>query len=84
MKYLINAVDTYRVETIDEVEALHEELLNDKHFELVAFAYQTKYNKKTEEEYQVVKAKKVFTDEKDPDRQLDVLYQSPNVKADEF
>ena len=32
-KYLINDVTTYRVGTVEEVEALHEELLNDNTFE---------------------------------------------------
>ena len=69
-KFLINDVTTYRVATVADVETLHEELLADTHFDLVAFSYTTKYNKKTDEEYQVVKAKKVFNEEKDPDRHI--------------
>ena len=75
VKYLINDVTTYRVETVEEVEQLHEDLLSDPYFDLVAFSYTTKYNKKTEEEYQVVKAKKVFNLEKEPDRRIDVKYE---------
>lgn len=74
-KYLLKAVDTYRVPTVTDVENLHEELLADNAFDLVAFSYKTKYNKKTEEEYQVVTATKVFTDEKEPDRQVAVTYE---------
>lgn len=74
-KYLLKAVDTYRVPTVTDVENLHEELLADNTFDLVAFSYKTKYNKKAEEEYQVVTATKVFTDEKEPDRQVIVTYE---------
>ena len=42
MKYLINSVDTYRVDTVAEVEQLHEVLKNDTTFELVSFSYKTK------------------------------------------
>jgi len=42
MKYLINSVDTYRVNTVGEVEQLHEILKNDTTFELVSFSYKTK------------------------------------------
>ena len=75
-KFLINDVTTYRVATVADVEALHEELLNDSHFILTAFSYTTKYNKKTDEEYQVVKAKKVFNEEKDPDRHIRIVYEA--------
>ena len=77
MKYLLKAVDTYRVATVSDVEALHEELLQDPSFDLTAFSYKTKYIKaKGEiiEEYQVVSATKVFTDEKSPEASYDVAY----------
>ena len=77
-RYLINDVTTYRVGTIAEVEALHEELLADRSFELTAFSYTTKYVKQKGEiveEYQVVKAKKVFNDEKEPSADTDVKYE---------
>ena len=63
MKYLLKAVDTYRVPTIADVEALHEQLLDDPTFDLTAFSYKTKYVKQKGDivdEYQVVTAKKVF------------------------
>ena len=78
MTYLLKAVDTYRVATVSDVEALHEELLNDPTFDLIAFSYKTKYIKaKGEiiEEYQVVSATKVFTDEKSPERVVNVIYE---------
>lgn len=77
-KYLINDVTTYRVGTVEEVEALHEELLADNTFELTAFSYATKQIKvkgEVVEEYQVVKAKKVFNNEKEPDTDIDVKYE---------
>lgn len=78
MRYLLKAVDTYRVATVADVETLHEELLNDPTFDLVAFSYKTKYIKakgEIVEEYQVVSATKVFTEEKDPDRTVTVSYE---------
>ena len=78
MRYLINAVDTYRVDTVSEVERLHEELKNDTTFELVSFSYKTKQIKskgEVIEEYQVVQAKKMFTDEKYPTEEVTVNYE---------
>lgn len=77
MKYLINSVDTYRVATVADVEALHDELLNDKHFTLAAFSYKTKYIKQKGEiidEYQLVTAKKLFNEEKDPGTDISIDY----------
>lgn len=76
--YLLKAVDTYRVGTVAEVEALHEELLQDPMFDLTAFSYKTKYIKQKGEiveEYQVVSATKIFTEEKDPSRTVTVVYE---------
>ena len=77
VKYLINDVTTYRVETVKDVEKLHEELLADPSFELTAFSYTTKYVKVKGEivdEYQIIKAKKVFNNEKEPESMIDVKY----------
>lgn len=76
-KYLINDVTTYRVGTVEEVEALHEELANDPMFQLTNFSYTTKYIKEKGEiveEYQIVKAKKVFNEEKFPEAHYYVKY----------
>lgn len=76
--YLLKAVDTYRVSTVADVEALHEELLQDPTFDLTAFSYKTKYIKEkgqVVEEYQVVSATKIFTDEKEPERSVSVSYE---------
>ena len=77
MKYLINTVDTYRVATVADVEALHDELLNDSHFTLAAFSYKTKYTKQKGEvidEYQLVTGKKLFNEEKDPSTDIEIAY----------
>lgn len=76
--YLLKAVDTYRVPYVSDVEALHEELLKDPMFDLTAFSYKTKYIKQKGEiieEYQVVTATKVFTEEKEPERTVRVSYE---------
>ena len=78
MRYLLKAVDTYRVPTIADVEALHQELLDDSTFDLTAFSYKTKYIKvkgEIVEEYQVVSATKIFTEEKEPERVVSVTYE---------
>ena len=77
MRYLLKAVDTYRVPDEAAVEALHDELLNDSHFTLAAFSYKTKYIKQKGEvidEYQLVTAKKLFNEEKDPSTSVGISY----------
>lgn len=78
MRYLLKAVDTYRVPTVADVEILHEQLLDDPTFDLTAFSYKTKQIKakgEVIEEYQVVSATKVFTDEKSPEDVYTVSYE---------
>lgn len=77
MKYLINAVETYRVGTVEEAEQLHETLKSDPHFSLTAFGYKTKIKKEKGEiidEWQLVTVKKEFNDEKEPNRTVEVDY----------
>lgn len=76
-RYLLKAVDTYRVPDEAAVEALHDELLNDPCFDLVGFSYKVKQIKaKGEiiEEYMVVQATKQFANEKDPEDVFVVNY----------
>lgn len=78
MKYLINTVDTYVVETVAEVEQLHQELKDDTRFTLTSFSYKTKQIKVKGEEpidYQLVTVKKVFNEEKNPDTEIIVDYE---------
>ena len=66
MKYLLNVVETYRVDTVEEALAMRDEMASATEYELQSFQYTTKVNKKTEEEYQIVKAKKIINSEKEP------------------
>ena len=75
MKYLLNVVETYRVDTVDEALAMRDEMAAASEYELQSFKYSTKFNKKTEEEYQVVKAKKIFNSEKEPTCGVRVNYE---------
>lgn len=78
IEYLLTSTDTYRVETVEDVERLHEELKASPNFTLVAFSYKTKPIKEKKEiigEYQLVTAKKVFNDEKEPDTQYGIKYE---------
>ena len=77
MGFLINTTDVYRVDTVEEVEALHEELTKDSRFTLTSFSYKTKYIKQKGEiidEYQLVTAKKIFNDEKEPGAYIKIEY----------
>lgn len=77
VKYLLKSVNTYRVHTVAEVEQLHEELKHNPLFELTAFSYTTKDIKikgEVIDQYQVVKAQLVFTNEKEPETQFEVEY----------
>lgn len=78
MEYLLSATDVYRVETVEDVERLHDKLKADNNFELIAFSYKTKYIKAQGEiigEYQVVSAKKVFNAEKEPEVDISIVYE---------
>lgn len=78
MKYVISDTTVYRVPTVRDVEELHEELQHNPKFTLTSFAYKTKYIKEKGEiveEYQLVTAKKVFTDEKEPTGCINIIYE---------
>lgn len=77
-RYLLKAVDTYRVPDEAAVEALHDELLEDPTFDLTGFSYKVKQIKakgEVVEEYMVVQATKQFTNEKDPEGSYTVSYE---------
>ena len=78
LKYVISDTTVYRVPTVKDVEDLHEELSHDPKFTLTNFGYRTKYIKEkgeVVEEYQLVTAKKVFTDEKEPSGCVNIRYE---------
>ena len=77
-RYLLKAVDTYRVPDEAAVEALHDELLNDPTFDLVGFSYKVKQIKAKGEvidEFYKVSLTKTFTDIKEPDAVASVIYE---------
>ena len=78
MKYLINTTEVYRVDTIEAVEALNEEVKSDGRYEVASFTYKAK-NKKLKgeiiDEWYQVTVKKVFNDEKDPFTSVAVKYE---------
>lgn len=78
MKNLINTTETYRIDSINGVERLQEELNNDNRFTLTSFNYKFKQIKAKGEiidEYYIVTAKKVFNDEKEPSTEVEVIYE---------
>lgn len=78
MKILLNDVHTYRIDTVEEVEQLHQELKENPVFELASFNYKKKQIKakgEVIEEYYLVAAKIVFTDEKEPTADITVNYE---------
>ena len=77
-RYVISDTTVYRVPDVPAVEALHEELSHDSRFQLVGFSYktkQTKANGEVIEEYQIVTAKRVFNEEKEPEVNIDIIYE---------
>lgn len=77
MKYLLETNVKYKIDTVNEVEKLHEEMKNSPDYTLTEFSYKTKYVKEKGEvigEYQVVSAKLVLNEEKDPENSLIDIY----------
>ena len=86
MKYLLETNVKYKISTVSEVEKLHEEMKNSRYYTLTEFSYKTKYVKEKGEvidEYQVVSAKLVLNDEKEPENGLVDIYFSTNNEGDE-
>ena len=78
MCYTLKTTTVYRVPTVEDALTLRKHLERNCGGELTSFKYATKYIKaKGEiiEEYQVVSATKVFTDEKSPERIVSVEYE---------
>lgn len=78
MKYLLATTEVYRVETVEEVEALHEELKKDTMFSLLSFGYKTKEIKEkgeVVETYQLITVKKCFNEEKFPTDEININYE---------
>lgn len=87
MKYLIKVVETYVVGTVADVEKLHEEFLEDRHYQLTGYSYKTKEVKQKGEvvaEYQVVTATKIFNQEREPDYYCTIKYEDERDKGIDF
>lgn len=74
VRYLLNVVETYRVDTVDEALEMRDRANDQPEYELESFQYTTKFNKKTEEEYQIVKMKKKVNIEKEPASTVNIAY----------
>lgn len=81
-KYLLKTTETYRVESYPEVEMFENELRNDDNFTLIDFGYTEKFDKKTEQEYFVVRVKKVFNAEKEISNRVAITYEIPEFKLE--
>lgn len=76
-KYLINTTETYRVDSEPEVEQLLEEAKNAKEYELSKYncAYkEVKQKGEVVDSYFKVSLVKIFTSEKEPERNVTIQY----------
>lgn len=79
MKYLISTQETYRVDTEEEVQKLIEEAKKDGRYSLAKYtrAYKDKKQKgEIVESWYRVSLTKEFNEEKEPDRFVEVSYES--------
>ena len=77
MKYLIQTVETYRVDKEDEAKRMIEEAKSDNHFILKKYSSEYKEKKQKGEvidTYYKVTLTKAFTDEKEPEFRTEVSY----------
>ena len=74
-EYLLSVVETWRVPTVEDALKMRERMQEDSAYDLQSFTYTVKYDKKNDEEYCVVKAKKVINAEKDPGVDVEVKYE---------
>lgn len=76
-KYLITTTETYRVDSEQQVEAILEDAKNDNSYTLVKYSSQYKEKKEKGEVvdywYRLTLTKS-FTDEKEPDRDVQITY----------
>ena len=77
MKYLIQTVETYRVDKEDEAKRMIEEAKSDNHFILKKYSSAYKEKKQKGEiidTYYKVTLTKAFTDEKEPEFRTEISY----------
>ena len=76
-KYLITTTETYRVDSEEKLEAILEEAKNDSNYTLVKYSSQYKERKAQGEVVDFwyrLTLTKAFTDEKEPDRDVQITY----------
>ena len=76
-KYLITTTETYRVDSEQQVEAILEEAKNDANYTLVKYSSTYKERKSQGEVIDYwyrLTLTKAFTDEKEPDRDVEITY----------
>ena len=77
MKYLIQTVETYRVDKEDEAKRMIEEAKSDNHYILKKYSSEYKEKKQKGEvidTYYKVTLTKAFTDEKEPEFRTEISY----------
>ena len=78
MKYLINTTETYRVDSETEAEELIAQAKSAKEYELAKYTREYKEKKSKGEvvdSWMKVVLTKKFTDEKEPERTVEVAYE---------
>ena len=76
-KYLITTTETYRVDSEEQVEAILEEAKSDENYTLVKYSSTYKERKAqgdVVDYWYRLTLTKAFTDEKEPDRDVQITY----------
>lgn len=78
MKYLTKVVETYRLDSEDEVKPFLEELKNSKDFTIAKYSSQKKEVKRkgeVEDEWVRFEVTKIFNEEREPTDTIEVIYE---------
>ena len=78
MKYLTKVVETYRLDSEDEVKPFLEELKNSKDFIIAKYSSQKKEVKRKgeiEDEWVRFEVTKIFNEEREPTDTIEVIYE---------
>lgn len=76
-KYLVESTDTYRLSSEEDVQTFLNELKQDDSFEIKKYSSQKKEVKvkgEVEDTYVLFKVTKSFNEEKNPDREIEIVY----------
>ena len=78
MKYLTKVVETYRLDSEDEVKPFLQELKNSKDFTIAKYSSQKKEVKRkgeVEDEWVRFEVTKIFNEEREPTDTIEVIYE---------